>query len=273
LTTPSPQRPRTFTFAQTVQINGVVEGNVYVFAESLDVAPGARITGTLFASGDTLDIAPGARIDGSVFAAAGSLHVRGSIGGALRFGGNRLTVDPAARIHGPISAEVDDPALVHAPAGSSIHADRDRFADPAWYLLKLAAILAAFVIAWLADRLFPSFLYRASRAAENWWRSLGAGILAALAIPLALLIGLPLAAALATIYTAAIYGAKILIAGLAGRSLLPAARSIPRLAAGLALVFTACELPFGIGVAAWLAVSLVGLGAFASALRAARQPA
>jgi hypothetical protein len=58
-----------------------------------------------------------------------------------------------------------------------------------------------------------------------------------------------------------------LIGDFAGRILLPGRRPAIQLACGLALIFIAIELPYGIGSAVCTATAQVGLGAFTSAAR------
>jgi hypothetical protein len=117
-----------------------------------------------------------------------------------------------------------------------------------FYLRRLAAFLAAFLVALVAARLCPIAVEDSAIALTRWWRSFWMGIaIASLAL--------------------AIYGAKLLAGELAGRLLLPCRPRAIQMMCGLALVFAAVELPLGIGGAVWGAVALSGLGAFGSAVR------
>ena len=250
-------RGRLFAFAQEIEISGVVERGVYTLAESLQLAPGARVAEMLSAGEHTV--------------------VAGEISGALGFYGNRLRVEDVAQVRGAVSADVDNAALVHAPAGMriTIRDGSGRWRDPVHYANKLTAFIAALLAALVVSRIFPATFDGAVLALTRWWRSMAQGLAITVLAPAAVLlaavtlIGLPLAALLVILLALAVYAAKLLTAELAGRLLLPGRSHVLQVACGLALVFAVIELPLGIGSAAWAAITVTGLGAFGASLRRA----
>jgi hypothetical protein len=246
-----------FAFARRIEIRGTVRGHVYAFAKETEIA--GALNRNLYVWAESTRLDPDAQIKGKVIAAGESATVAATVGGPFRFYGERLTVENGARIAGPVTSEVTDEGA--------------RFQDPWFYVRRLAAFAAALLAAFVAARLAPMAVQESVLAMAHWWRSLAAGVAAAMLGPIAILvaaitvIGIPVAAVLLALLALSVYAAKVLVGDFAGRILLPGRSRAIQLTCGLALIFIAIELPFGIGGAVWTATALVGLGAFTSGAR------
>jgi cytoskeletal protein CcmA (bactofilin family) len=262
-----------YAFARRVEVRGTVRGRVLAFAQEIHVL--GNVEGCVGAWGETVVIAPTARIRGGLTAAGAHAEVAGEVGGSLRFYGDRLTVVDSARIAGPISARVGNPGAVRVPAGVALalEGENARFLLPSFYWRTFAAFAAALLVALLGSRLCPIAIEDSVIALTGWWRSLWMGCaiaLISLAAALSLaatVIALPLAILVVAALALALFCATLVVGAFAGRLFLPSRRRAVQTLCGLAVVFIASELPFGVGGAVWGAVGLSGLGAFGEALR------
>jgi hypothetical protein len=250
-----------YAFARRVEIRARVHGGVYVFAKEIAIA--GTVERNVYAMAETLTLIPGGRIRGSLIVAGERARIAGAVGGSLSFYGHYLTVEDTAGVAGPLEAHVENAALVRVPAGmpGAIEAAGTRSLGAILALLAGTMALASAIV-------FPAAWRRCSIALTRWWSSFALGIAIAVAaaiavIALALLTNPGVAAVAGGILALAACAAQVLAADLAGRLLLPARSRPLQLICGIALVATATQLPWGIGVAVSSALALAGLGAFA----------
>jgi hypothetical protein len=258
------------SFSQNVDVRGAVDGNVYSFGQTLDF--GGVVGRSVYASAESVNFAAGSRVGFEVLVAGERLLGRGAVGRDVAFFGSELSLEEPAKVSGRISAHVDDerrvkvgPAVASSPV--EIRESRPRWREPWFYLSELLAFAGALLVAWIGWRFTPRFLDACVQSAGAWWRSLAVGAIAAVTIPLAVVllaitrVGLPLAAITLGLFLLALYAAKIVIGAYIGKALLPGRHFLWQLALGLALIFAAAQIPFSIGTGARIVVFITGLGA------------
>lgn len=293
-----------FAGGQEVRVTGAVTGNIVAAGESITL--GNQVGGSLYAAGRNIlidktsviqrDIYTGSEtvtVDGAVqrnvISAGQSAIVAGSVTRGVTFAGGELLVRPEGRIGAGISATVRDRANVRVEPGASVQGETkirlqevpNRFTSPRTYAWEFASLIAAFLVGWALLRFAPGFL-AATAARVPSLASAGIGFLALIVTPVAAvllcitLIGLPFGIALAFLYLAGLYLAKIVAAAYLGRELMrDPLTNLPTLLGlllGLAILQAAFLIPFG-GPILRIAVCCLGLGALFLALYHRRQAA
>ena len=260
----------------TVLVSGEVGRNVTIAGGTLEVEPEARIARNAYLAGGTVRM-EGA-VDGDLYVGAGEVVLDGRVGGDVRVEAERLTIGPNARLEGDLRyrlgdgvADIDPGArIVGQVEALASRGDDGRGTGVAFALLRLLAFLVTGAV---LVALFPATVSTlGSRMGRRVGASLGFGALAALAVPLAVLIaavtlvGLPLAAITALLFAVTLYLAPVVPAVWIGSALLagqehPARpEALKRFLVGGPIVAVAMLLPW-LGLLARLLVGALGLGA------------
>jgi len=258
------------SFSQNVDVRGAVEGNVYSFGQTLDF--GGSVGRSVYAGAESVNFAAGSRVGFEVWVAGERLLGRGAIARDLAFFGSEMNLEEPAKVSGRVSAHVDDKRRVKVAAAAAsgpveIRGRRPRWQNPWFYLGELLAFAGALLVAWVGWRFTPRFLENSVQNAGAWWRSLAVGAIAAVTIPVAVVlaaitrVGLPLAAITFGFFLVALYVAKIVIGAYIGKALLPGRHFLAQLVLGLLLIFVAVQIPFSIGTGVRIVVFITGLGA------------
>ncbi|AHZ21682.1 polymer-forming cytoskeletal protein [Haloferax mediterranei ATCC 33500] len=278
----------TVLVTETGEITGTLEG----------VAGSATIEGTV---GGDVSLSAGAvfvrdtaTIDGSLEAAGGNVRLDGAVGGDVRVGAEDLVVGPNTRVGGSLeynaeSTAIDSAAVVDggvtevdnvgidSPPIAGVPVEFGQFEGPTipnWvfsgYWLLVNLVLGSIIVL-----VAPEFARRVTGlGTKKAVRSGGAGLLTIVGVPIVLLVllltivGIPLSLAggvgfLLALWVASIYGALVL-----GAWLLSLADYNNRWVALFTGLFVLTLLDFvPLGGVLEFAVLIVGLGAFALALR------
>jgi len=294
-----------YAFAKEVEIVGRVTGSVHAFGERLDL--GGRIDGDLLAAGETAVIPRSGRVardatvfaqdvlvDGVVgrnlFAGGERLELRGSVGGeaelrgedAELFGGARVEGDLVVRLEDRERLRIADDALVGGEVRRlepehPLREKRNRFLRLAFYGRLAVFLVAGFLVGLGLFWLVPGLLRQRVETAPAFFRALGRGLVAVVVTPVLLValfvtvVGIPVALIGLWVYLTALFLSVIVVASLAGRSLL---RRDPRrpagfgvvLLVGLAVTLVAMSLPWVGGLVAVIVV-LTGTGLLVEAAR------
>lgn len=193
------------TAAGTIRIDGTVGGNVDAGAGTLEVGQNARIGGTLQAGAGYVSI--DGTVDGDVRVGAETVVVgpNAALGGELRYDAGDLQRHPDATIEGDVVRDSN----VAGQAGSG--PNLDQFQIPTWASVTYG-FLANLLLGALLLFAFPRFSTGvADRVAGEPLASGGVGLLALVAVPVALVIlvltivGIPLAVVGAIAFAFAIW--------------------------------------------------------------------
>jgi hypothetical protein len=233
-----------------VRIAGTVDGDVLVVSGDTEIS--GEVTGDVAVIAEPAVIGSGARI-----------------GGDLHYGDEKPEIASGAQIDGDISKE-DWSDL--RPAGWIGWAGWAVF----WFALALSSLALGLLLLLIAPRAADA-AYRQAR--HGTWESVAAGLAIFILLPilavlaLATLVGLPLGIAvlLALLPLGAI--AYVTTLWVVGRALVKPPRGrVVAFLAGWAIVSAITLVPF-IGILAWLAAIVFGLGVLGLALWRARSPA
>lgn len=265
---------------------GVVEGDLVALGGSVLVE--GEVSGDTQATAGSVFLREGARIGGSFEAAAGSVRLDGTVDGDVQAAGQTVTVGPTAVVGGDLLYDAE--TFTRAPestvagavrAESGIVTPDPAFAPPAiprgvGAVYGLLANLALGVVLVLAAPRFTTAV--TTLGTETALRSGGAGLLALVGVPIALVlvaltvVGIPLSVAGALAFVLLLWVAFVYGCLVAGTWLLSFTGRTGRwlaLAVGLVVVTLVGLVPFFGGIVEFL-VLLVGLGAFVLALRGTR---
>jgi cytoskeletal protein CcmA (bactofilin family) len=282
-------------FAGSVVIRGTVTGDVNAFGGDVFVAEGARVGGDLKVASGSIRVA--GTVDGGVSGAAGDLIVleSGSVG-SLEAGAGTVTIDGTVRGDATVGAE----RLVVGSAGvveGDLRYDADRFRNDGTVqgrvvrdrsisqgpefepvsgfgdaVLSAYGFLVSLLLGGLLLLVFPRFSSRvADRAVGDPVRSGGVGLLALVAVPLALvlfaitIVGIPI-----TVVGALLFAVLAWVGTVYGRfavgewltALVDVENRWLALFVGFLAVAVGVRLPL-IGWLVELLVFLLGLGALA----------
>ncbi len=275
--------------SEHLRIDGAVLGSSYTFAESFTEGAQGRI------GLDAVGLGRSTLIEGDVgrdlHCAADEIEVRGRIGrdlhapraGRVRLAeGARVGRDLTVRVASESDLELAAGATIGGAreVGSSVHGEVDAFWQPRPWLWTFLRASAALVFGVALYALVPGLFRAHVPTAMRFLRLLGTGLLALVAVPVALalvaitLIGLPLALLGVFAYLTALYLGHVLAAAELGRALLrrrsldlPGVASFARtLLVGLVAIALAARLP-AIGPAVHVVVLLFGLGLLADRVR------
>ncbi|HUC87426.1 MAG TPA: hypothetical protein VMR75_03880 [Candidatus Saccharimonadales bacterium] len=260
----------------SVTVDGTVNGNVRVAGGNILID--GRIAKNVSAAGGNVELTHNATIEGSVAAASGSLQDSSNVHGDINAAAGQLTIGSDAHVGGSVVYWSNRVATIgsgtvagtvtHRIPPSRHHARSWGFAGAlfaALYWLVVTYILAALLYWWL-----PRHAQSVAKSIrEQPWRSLGWGIVAAIATPIVgiilmiTVIGIPLALSLWALYAVAILLAPVWVI-IALRELFSARVSnINKFVALLvvAAVYMLITLIPILGVLFIIVTGLIGLGA------------
>jgi cytoskeletal protein CcmA (bactofilin family) len=279
-------------FASSYRLNGTVEGDLLVFGGNIILGEDSHVTGDVVVAAGHLRAA--GRIDGDVSFGGGEVLLLGSIGGGFEGRADLVKVDENASIVGDLKYRAREEATVpdgvvggkvsYEPRAKSDDKNERAFLTGSDALRSALQMLWAFILGSVGLALFPA----ATRViGEHVGRepllNLGIGFVLLFVVPIssvvamALVVTIPLSISVLLLYVIAAYAAKLPVALALGRWLLVRAGR-PEPSAYLALLIGLIPLYAGflvlsawsglIWAIAWGAVSMLGLGAIASGLRA-----
>lgn len=264
----------------SVVIQGTVTGDVSVAAGSVRID--GTIEGDLEVSGGSVELGEEGTVGGNLEAGAGSVLVAGTVGGNAELAAETITLAETAAIEGNLTYAGDLVQEDGARVGGTITEDEvspgvvntDGMNVPAWastvYFLLANAILGVLLL--LVMPVFSQSV--ASRVTDSPLRSGGTGLLALVAVPIALtlllltIVGIPLSILgfflyLTLLWVGAIYGR--LAVGMWLLSQFGRAEPWTGLIVGLVVVAALSFVPV-VGGLVELAVVLLGLGALSLSL-------
>lgn len=214
------------TFAGSVVIRGTVDGDLSAFAGDIRIAQGGTVTGDVETAGGSVVIAgtvggdveaaggsvrvtETGQIDGALEAGAGSVTVNGTVGGDAQLGADSIRLGPGARIGGDLIHDGDLTRAEGATVEGTVTRDDDLDAGVGGPIAQAPG--AAFTVYSLLVNLlvgavlllaFPWFSEGvADRVADDPVRTGAIGLVAAIAIPIGLvlllftILGIPLSLA------------------------------------------------------------------------------
>ncbi|QSG10482.1 putative membrane protein related to bactofilin [Halapricum desulfuricans] len=187
-----------------IEESGVVTGNLAVTAGSITVA--GEVNGNVDVAGGSLTLAPTGVVDGDLNAGVGSIRLAGTVGGDAMLGGDSITLAETASVGGHVRyAENADFTDEGATVDGSVSADPDigsggfDLPDVPGWLFTGYAILVNLVLGAALLVAMPGFSRRVDETVSTEAaKSAGVGVLAALGIPIGLvvlavtIVGIPL---------------------------------------------------------------------------------
>lgn len=282
----------------TVAVEGPVGGNVLVMGETVSLR-GATVAGNLYGMGRSVSVDAGSRVEGNsammgeepqvhgfvgrdLLAMGKRVSVLGRIGGDLSTYGESLSLGPAARIDGDLTATVDDPDASPVPDGvvggvSHVTAEApepSRYTTWHFYVGEVLQLAAAFVCGLVLFHFFPGLARGRLDSGSEVLITAAIGALGLIALPaLALaciltLIGAPIGLLGLLVWIVGLYLAGIVVAAFIGRRLGEGSDLAPALSLliGLGIVYVLVNVPY-LGGLVRLVVLLLGLGMIGQWLR------
>jgi cytoskeletal protein CcmA (bactofilin family) len=296
----------------SVQVTGTVTGDVSAAAGSVTIGPGGTVEGDVSSGGGSIELAAGATVgrdvsagagsvvvpagatvEGDVAAGGGDAEVNGTVDGDVA-SGESVVLGSSAVVEGDVTyrdsfdradgARVDGTITERSenwqPSGPEIQVEPGvptlSFVPgfvPNGLVPVYWTVIALFIGAALLG-LFPRFSAEvATRASEDPIRSVGTGIVALVAVPLALVtflvtvVGIPVALAGGAVFALSLWASLVYGEYLVGRQVLGAAGLRSRWAAlvvGVVAIEALSLVPL-LGSLLKLGVLVVGLGALALA--------
>ena len=275
---------------RTVHVTGTIDRSLMTAASSVHLDEGSAVTGDVtviardviaegLVGGDLAVRAQkavlGGRVNGSVTVTAPDITVLPGteIGGDLSYlAGQDLVLDSGVKVAGKL-VRLTPP--VTEPAGFTLDS----------LILQIALFLCAVLSALLLFNLMPTFAFHSvDRLGPSVWRSLLLGFAACTLIPMTALlliftvVGIPLGVVLLMVYGLLLYFSKVIVAFHLSQRLIRRLNPntplmlMPALALGLLILYVLVNLPFPLGMAAWLAITLLGVGGMVGAMLDRRVP-
>lgn len=286
-----------FVMAETVVLDGPIEGDVYALADRVEITDNAEILGTVQVGAGSLELS--GPIAGDLSAEVGRLVIASPVAGDVKINVEELDVRKGAVIGGDLtySSSTENPELEAMVGGeveytfTPVELDSE---EPEEEEEEAGSVIGAMV--WWAGMRGWGFFTKllvgsvllliggeriaaiGRRAVSHPGQSLGMGFVVGAALPVASLLALatvvpfPLGLLGFAVWFISLYVAQIFAAQAIGDMLLkrvqPDAVGNPylSLAIGLVPLILLCALPW-LGTLAWIAATLLGLGAMWSTLR------
>ncbi len=267
--------------AERLAMDGMIDGDLLVVVEELRLERSARITRNVRAVGSRVEI--DGTVDGDVAVFAGEVIISGTIRGSANLQGDRISLDPGARIEGDLtyrSRMPPSPEELARVVGTAREAERAEEEDAeedaggisaGSIMFWLWQTVAALLMGTLIIALFRGvLLFVASSIPKKATVGTLLGFVAFLVIPIAsvvamvILIGLPVGLATFLLYWVILYVAKIPVAVWAGGRMLtwagrPDASPYLALLIGVVLLYLLFQTPY-IGWLIWFIATWLGLG-------------
>ncbi|GAA5228545.1 hypothetical protein [Paeniglutamicibacter antarcticus] len=261
--------------AQTITITGTVDGNVRLAGQNVTISGDVSRSATIFAG--SIIVTKTGQLGNDLVGATSDLKISGVVGRDLMASVERLSIDGNvggnATYYSDTEAQIAQGAVDGAvervaPPQTTSQAPSPSASFVSWSLGLLYALVALSLVTLFVGLLFPRWLSRVtSHLIPSPWKALLVGFLAAIAVPVALLvllvtiIGAPLALTgllvwialtLATFVYGAFYIGRLLFRG----NQPPVLKSF---IGGLILI-TALHIPW-LNIVVWFAMVFFGLGA------------
>ncbi|HTY12468.1 MAG TPA: hypothetical protein VMF88_15500 [Bacteroidota bacterium] len=264
----------------TIWLDGEAGKDVSAAGGTIRVGRKALLDGNLLAACGTMDVQ--GKVSKEAKIASGDASVSGSIGGDLKFAGNRLSIPDGGHVLGNVSAVVKDKELVsiadHAVAGSvdiSLQQPEKRaeiLGLSVWrFWLKVFWFFGLVFFGAAVTILVPNQLRQLGQTVvKEWGMSAVWGILAMICVPIAAfmlcltLIGIPLAILLLTIFAWVLYCSQFALAIVVAQQIFTLEGKeryvlFGALLVGLIIVQIATAIPV-LGVLVALAGCILGVG-------------
>ncbi|WP_314146287.1 polymer-forming cytoskeletal protein [uncultured Leifsonia sp.] len=268
--------------AQTITISGRVDGNIRLAGQDVTITGDVARSGTVFAGNlvvdgrgaigeDVVATASAIRVDGSVgrdlVVSTNALRIDGTVGGDVTYSGERAAQISAGAVDGTVRhIEPQRPApAAFAPWAAAL----------GWFLGLLYALVGLSLITVAAGLLIPRVLHGVTdRLLPSPWRALLVGFVAAIVVPVGLLVllvtvvGAPLALAGLLVWVVLTLATFLVGAHYLGRLMLRGAHHpvLLTFVGGLVLI-VGLQIPL-LNILVWLAMVFFGLGAELLALHA-----
>ena len=272
-------------FSSSAVIGGAAQGNLFAYANALQLTTTSVVRGEAALFGATL-ICEGA-VDGNAWLMARSVTLGGRWGGDVRVRADENRIAPGTRIAGDLVYTSSKPLVYDASVavGGTVE-QRNVLPPEAPLRARIARHGYLFLAALLVGMPFVGFFPLGAGGAVRKlrvspWRTLLAGLAALLVGPFLIafafvtIVGIPLALMLAALYGALVYLSHVVIALWLGHALVRTsgpqtfARVLSALAVGLFILYFAAAIP---GVASFLAFPVVVLGSGALVLAFLQRP-
>ena len=254
-----------------VTVNATIDGDLIAGGNRVQILDGAVIRGGVAAAASSLEL--DGVVEENLYVAAGEIIVRGTVRGDATVIADRLDLEPGARIEGDLDYRTRIPLSAEAAAvvGGEVRYEEPVDDDGGvlfWSWQTGAAMFAGLLAVALFRRLVGQLV--AAAAGEPTLGALlgfGAFLIVPIgaAVVMATVVGLPVGIIAVLLFGAAVYVAKLPIAVWAGEQLLTrAGRTDPSPYAAMAVGILALYLLFAIpwlGGVFWLVATCLGLGA------------
>ena len=273
------------TFSASATIGGTVQGNLFAYANGLQLTTNSAVRGEVALFGADLICEGGVEGNARLFAKSATLG--GRWGGDVRILADEIRIAPGTRIAGDLVYTSSKPLVYDASVTVGGTVEQRKILPPEAPLRSRFArhkylFLAALLVGMPFVGFFPLIAGGAVRKLRvSPWRALLAGLVTLLFGPFLIafafvtIVGVPLALLLAALYGALVYLAHVVIALWLGHLLLrtpgpqTSARVLSAMAVGLFILYFATALP---GVASFLAFPVVVLGGGALVLAFLQRP-
>lgn len=276
---------------KTLTVSGSIGGNLMAFAPTIALAPTATVDGSALLVGQ--DIIVDGTLAGNVRIMATKVTLAGRFDGDVNITASDITVMPGTHIAGNLMYRMDRDLVLDSRVtlgGKIMKADillpearpPTTLAD---VLLQLALLCGAILAGLVFVVIVPGITaLSVHKLMDSPWRCVLIGTLTAALVPMTsfflffTLVGIPLSFMFMLAYLILVYFSKIVIGLYLGHLLLrrkmpiPANLLFPVMALGLLVLYVAVNLPFPIGLLAWFAITLAGMGALVSAILDRRIP-
>jgi len=267
-------------FAKSAIIDGVIEGDLLIFAAILEISENARITGNVLAYSGSMTM--DGTIDGKLQSTAGEIHLNGTVAGNTDVEVDTIKLGPEARIQGDLiyssrrllemadGATIDGETIFNEKVDEEEDEGWSKFGIFWWLWTTTSAVVVGLVLVAIFSRLLPTM---AATITKDPLIGLLVGFGAFLVVPAAsfvALVFLPLGITGLLLYLIALYLAKIPVATWLGDRLLSLSGRKPSpylsVVVGVVLLQLLFLVPY-LGTLAWLVTFWLGLGAMILATR------
>lgn len=291
--------------AGSVVIHGTVDGNLQAVGGSVLLSETGTVTGNAEMTGGSVVVAgavggdatfaggsfllrEAGSVGGTLEGGAGDVRLDGAVGGDTTVGAETLTLGSTAVLAGGLEYDAgtfdrQDGSQVAGQVvrnpGLTVGTDFGGFQAPVipWWVGQAYGFLVNLALGAVLLLVAPAFAGRVSSlGTTKTLRSGGAGLLAFVGVPLLLvlvaltIVGIPLSLVGILLFVIALWVGSVFGAFVVGTYLLRLADRENRwgaLVLGLAVVAVLTAIPYGLGGIVGFVVLLLGLGAFALALR------
>ncbi|MFE4471006.1 hypothetical protein ACFRFH_19520 [Leifsonia sp. NPDC056824] len=261
--------------AQTITISGRVDGNIRLAGQTVTITGHVARSATIFAS-DLLVDARGS-VQNDIVATATSIRVAGDVGRDLLVSVTDLRID--GTVGGDVTYASTTTAHIAdgAVAGTVEHVQTQQSSPPqispwaavlGWFLGLIYALVALSLLTVAAGLLVPRTLVRVTdRLLPSPWRALLVGFVAAIVVPIGLLlllvtiVGAPLALAGLLVWIVLTLATFLVGAHYLGRVVLRhSAHPVLQSFVGGLILIVGLQIPV-LNIPVWLAMVFFGLGA------------